>query len=94
VTSSVAVSSTTVASSVAVSTTPVAGNGGGSSQCDTGSVSCCDQVTSGGDPQAIAAAELVGITVGADVTLGLNCVSVVSAVQWYRPPCPALHLRY
>jgi hypothetical protein len=81
-----------VASGVAVSADPVTRDG--SSQCDTGSVSCCDQVTSGGDPQAIAAAELVGITVGADVTVGLNCVSVLSAVQWYRSTCPALHSRY
>ena len=81
-----------VASGVAVSANPVTRDG--SSQCDTGSVSCCDQVTSGGDPQAVAAAELVGITVGADVTVGLNCVSVLSAVQWYRSTCPALHLRH
>ncbi len=83
-----------VASGVAVSANPVARDGGGSSQCNTGSVSCCDQVTSGGDPQAVAAAKLVGITVGADVTVGLNCVSLVGTVQWYRSPCPALHLRY
>jgi len=74
-----------VASGVAVSANPVA-RGGGSSQCNTGSVQCCDQLTTGGSPKAIAAAKVVGITVGADVTVGLNCVSVVSAVQCNNSP--------
>jgi hypothetical protein len=70
-----------VTSGVAVSATPVA-RGGGTSECNTGSVACCDQVVSGNDPTALALGALLGIAIPVNVPVGLNCLSVVSAVQW------------
>ena len=67
-----------VTSGVAVSATPVARNG----ECNTGSVACCDQVVTGGSPSAATLAGLLGITIPIDVPVGLNCISVLSAVQW------------
>jgi hypothetical protein len=72
----------TMASSVAVSANPVARGGGGSSECNTGSVQCCDQITNGGDPAVVALASLLGIVVSPTAVVGLTCTSVISATQW------------
>ena len=70
----------TMASSVAVSANPVAR--GGSSECDTGSVQCCDQVTSGGDPSVRSLSSLLGLVISPTAIVGLNCIGVLSATQW------------
>ncbi len=71
-----------VTSGVAVSATPVARTGNSNTECNTGSVACCDQVVTGGSPSATTLAGLLGITIPIDVPVGLNCISVISAVQW------------
>jgi hypothetical protein len=74
-----------VTSAVAVSASPAArgGNGGSTtSECNTGSVACCDQVVSGNDPSATSLGGLLGINIPVDVPVGLNCISVISSVQW------------
>jgi len=70
----------TMASSVAVSANPVAR--GGSGECNTGSVQCCDQVTSGGNPTVLSLSKLLGIVISPTAVVGLNCISVLSATQW------------
>ena len=72
----------TMASSVAVSANPVARGGGGSSQCNTGSVQCCNQITNGGNAAVVALASTLGIVVSPTDVVGLTCTSVTSADQW------------
>jgi len=55
---------------------------GGSSECDTGSVQCCDQVTSGGDPSVRSLSSLLGLVISPTAIVGLNCIGVLSATQW------------
>jgi hypothetical protein len=60
----------------------VGGTGGVSSQCNTGSVQCCNQITNGGDSAVVALASTLGITVSPTTVVGLTCTSVTSADQW------------
>jgi len=75
-----------VTSGVAVSATPVARwtppPSNTNTECNTGSVACCDQVVSGNDPSATSLGGLLGINIPVDVPVGLNCISVVSSVGW------------
>lgn len=72
-----------VTSGVAVSATPVARNNGPSnSECNTGSVACCDQVINGGDPSAASLGGLLGVNIPITSIVGLNCISAISSVQW------------
>jgi hypothetical protein len=69
----------TMASTVAVSANPVARNGG---SCNTGSIQCCDQITSGGNPTVLSLAALLGLVVSPTAVVGLTCTSVISVDQW------------
>ncbi|KAI0290009.1 hypothetical protein B0F90DRAFT_1825571 [Multifurca ochricompacta] len=52
------------------------------SQCDTGTLSCCDQLTNSNDPAAIAVGALLGIILGHSIGVGLTCTPISDAEQW------------
>ncbi|KAI0653909.1 fungal hydrophobin-domain-containing protein [Cubamyces menziesii] len=60
----------------------------GSSQCNTGSIQCCDTTTQPSDPAAQLAAGLLGIDLGSITGLvGLNCSPVTVVGVGATPSC-------
>jgi len=72
-----------VATSVAASVTPVA-RGGGGSQCNTGTQSCCNSITSASDPIVAALQGLAGIAIPIDlgVPIGISCLNALGTSSW------------
>lgn len=54
------------------------------SECNTGSISCCNTMTSTDNPVAGQVSGLLGLGALLDATLGvgLSCLPIVGAVQW------------
>ena len=69
----------TMASSVAVSANPVARSG---IECNTGTVQCCNQVTSSSNPSLSGFFDFLGLTIEPSTVVGLNCFGVDSTIEW------------
>ena len=72
-----------VATGVAASVTPVA-RGGGGSECNTGTQSCCNSIAYADDPIVAALESLVDIAIPVDasIPLGIDCFGILSASSW------------
>jgi hypothetical protein len=69
----------TMAGSVAVSANPVARSG---IECNTGTVQCCNQVTSSSNPNLSGFFDFLGLTIAPSTVVGLNCFGVGSTIEW------------
>jgi hypothetical protein len=72
-----------VATGVAASVTPVA-RGGGGSECNTGTQSCCNSIAYADDPIITELEGLADIAIPVDPTipLGIDCIGILSASSW------------
>ena len=52
------------------------------SQCNVGSVSCCNTVTTSNDPFVAQAAGLLGIPLDIGGLVGLGCLNLLGSTQW------------
>jgi len=68
-----------VATGVSAAATPVARGG---SQCNVGSVSCCTSSVTQSNPALASLLGLIGLPVGLNALLGLNCANVLGSTQW------------
>jgi len=82
------------ASSVAASVTPIPRGGSypppvapiSESQCDTGSIHCCNTVTSASNPLVTLIAGLLGVVLNPAAGVGLSCTGIASANQCNNSP--------
>jgi hypothetical protein len=71
-----------VATSVTASAIPVARNDG--SECNTGTLQCCDSTAYSNDPVLASLASLLDIAlpVDASIPIGISCFGVLSSSAW------------
>jgi hypothetical protein len=73
-----------VATGASAAVTPVARGGGSSSECNTGTQSCCNTVTNANDPIVAALQGLAGIAIPIDlgVPIGISCLNALGTSSW------------
>jgi len=67
-----------VATGASAASTPMARDG----QCNVGTVSCCNATLGQSNPLMGLLAGILGVDLGLNTLLGLQCIDILSTVQW------------